>query len=208
MGKGWPPLPCAAAEKLEGYLSGKTSSPQECSVSTPNMDPQLTAIETRGTHTASSGENQRGIQSAWERKEFARDPETTFPGSCICYSTSLGSALIGPPTTGNTTLPCSGPAEGSPGCTQQGSLGVLFLEKLFEETQTVIDQYSFGKGTILPHLKHTGSTSSPPVESLGLPSALWPHPAEFSCVGDQFPAELTLLECASTREALVQKPDV
>lgn len=43
------------------------------------------------------------------------------------YSTSLGNALPGPPTTRDSTLPVSGPAVASADCTQQGTLGCTFL---------------------------------------------------------------------------------
>ena len=94
-----------------------------------------------------------GIQSAWERRESARDPGATFPDVLLQHQP--GTALPGPPATGNTTLSRLGPTERSASFTQKAPLGTLFLEKLLAETQTVIELCSLGKGTILLHLEHT-----------------------------------------------------
>lgn len=69
--------------------------------------------------------NSVGIQSAWERREAARDPVTIFPGS----STTI------------VTIPAWGvhysvlQLLGTPPCTQQDLCNTLFLEKCLVETQ-------------------------------------------------------------------------
>ena len=60
----------------------------------------------------------------------------------------------------------------------------------------MIEICSFGKETILSHPKHTVSSPTPPVGSLGLPFySLWPCPAEFSpASGSECPSEVGLSE--------------
>lgn len=138
-----------------------------------------------------------GIQSAWERRESARDPGATFPDVLLQHQP--GTALPGPPATGNTTLSRLGPTERSASFTQKAPLGTLFLEKLLVETQIVLELCIFKKGTILPHLKHTTDSPPPPVTwpALQLPVAL---PAEFSATaGSECHTELGLSEHISQR---------
>ena len=61
--------------------------------------------------------------------------------------------------------------------------GAHFLEKFLVETQSVIDWCSFGKKTILPHLKHKAGYPLHLLNHVACSVTLWPCPAEFSCSG-------------------------
>lgn len=113
-----------------------------------------------------------GIQSALERRESARDPDATFLG--------LNTPIITAQARGMNCLVLQ--LLVSPICCawlQKRSLlavpsrdfwSVLFLEKLLAKTHTGIELCSFGKKTILPHLKHTAYTHSHLLNDLACPS--------------------------------------
>lgn len=62
VGNGWHPHLPVMAEKPEGYLDCKSPFPQEPRLSTPSRNSYFIAIEMgRGSHIASSGENQWGF---------------------------------------------------------------------------------------------------------------------------------------------------
>lgn len=113
-----------------------------------------------------------GIQSSWERRVSARNPDTTFPelstSTVIAPAWGVHCPVLQLPAT--PVYHALVPQRGQLDAPSRDSWSALFLEKLLAETQTVIELCSFGKGTVLPHLQHTAGTPLP-----------WHHPAEFSC---------------------------
>lgn len=85
--------------------------------SQPMQHSQTRATETgRGVRITSGGENHWRFSTPW-REESVLEMQAHLPRVQLfnCLSTSVGSALPSFPTTKDTTMPCSGPAEGSAG---------------------------------------------------------------------------------------------
>ena len=172
-----PTHPYVVAEEPKGYFSCKSSQSvgSQDHARIPNLEYQGCKRSLQSIWWWKSV----GTEFAWERRESTKDPDTIFPGlsTPYCYRTSLVNAHL--PTTSDSTLLSSSPAERSAGCNFGGSFSG---EALGGDWDSVIELFSFGTGVILPNLVYT---TPPPVKSLCLCFySLWPHSAELSPTGE------------------------
>lgn len=129
-----------------------------------------------------------GIQSNWERSEFDKDSEATFPGSNtpIAATPAWGVHCLVHQLLETPFCHAQALQRGSSGFTSRNIWEDLSLEKFLLKTQRAIELCSFGKGIILHYLQHMEGTPHTHTNIYLLNHFSLPYnPDEFSHTGDQ-----------------------